>query len=431
MAGGAYQICPGADPLNCSLAFTSNVATTRLAMKWTGAVPGQFFFALLNPILSLLLASLFLVLWLRRRDSQYLLLMCVAFLFNGAAFAMSDYLHHLEGPALRYGTNIAFYVAIVLACTGSLMRAKLRIPTMALVWLSVLTAVAFSWYLLVQPSTEARIYVMSLAYALITGQTAWLLVKSRPRSEIDWLFVGLIMLIFLFAIVRPLAVWLNTLDLNEGGDFTSSEYWGTVVAFTPVLAIVVTLTFIGALAMQVISELRGETQRDYLTGLLNRRGFEKQLLSELAAARAGSVPAAVMIADIDDFKKINDTFGHATGDKVIVHVARILTEVANADAIGRAGGEEYALFFRQRPSAGLFQTAENIREQLQSARLDDLPDSYRLTISIGIHVRHLGESLAEMMSRADAALYRAKAEGKDRTSMSPHKFRVVSAEQSF
>ncbi|WP_108396991.1 GGDEF domain-containing protein [Devosia submarina] len=389
-------------------------------------MPGQFFFSLLNPVLSLVLAATFFAIWTKRPRLHYLPMMGTAFLFNGLGFALNDLLRLYEGEWLRAAANFAFFAAISLACISALRRANIGIPVLALAALFILTAAAFHHYLIVEPSLEARIYVVSAAYAVMTGYTSWLLIRAKPSTLVDWILFAFIMLIFLFAVARPTATWLGTLDLNEGGTFTSSDYWATVVAFTPMLAVAAALAFIAAVAGQIMIDLRKEANQDYLTGLLNRRGFDKEVLALMPGSGTIEAPAAVMIADIDNFKEINDTFGHAVGDEVIALVAKVLSTIGRPNLVGRTGGEEFALFFQQLSRNALLRTAESISEHLSTARLNCLPEGRHVTVSIGIHIRDQQETLSEMMSKADAALYRAKSEGKNCAIMSPHVLRTLS-----
>lgn len=374
---------------------------------------GQFLMTLLNPGVSLMFAATFAVLWCKRRDASYLWMLAIAFLSNGIAFAANDFLSAWEGPALRIVVNVSFYVAVILASLSALLRLNIVVPVRALTALTLINAVLFGWFLFVMPSTEARVYVNNGVFVIISATTAWLLVKARPRTPLDWTFVAFTVLMFMASAARPIATAMNQLNVNEGGPFRNSDYWATVIALTPILAILLTLIFLAALASQMVNELRQEAHRDYLSGLLNRRGFEKAI-DALGQNRADTA-SAVVVADIDDFKAINDTFGHATGDMVVKWIADALAELAEADAVGRTGGDEFSLYYRGRSIADIRDRAERVRRQLQDPNVLGMP----VTLSIGVHVRHADETLSEMMARADAALYRAKHDGKDRVVVAP------------
>lgn len=156
---------------------------------------------------------------------------------------------------------------------------------------------------------------------------------------------------------------------------------------------------------------------DMLTGLPNRRHTLAHLEKALATAREGRTPLAVAIFDIDHFKRINDSFGHAMGDDVIRRVAqRAKTALRDEDMLGRIGGEEFVCIL-QPPSAQAAEiVAERVRKAVEvgTATDDDLP---RATISVGVAVYDGEADIEDLLHRADKALYVAKREGRNRLRM--------------
>ena len=153
---------------------------------------------------------------------------------------------------------------------------------------------------------------------------------------------------------------------------------------------------------------------DPLTGLLDRRGFlgEAGRRLQLAERRDGSL--ALLYIDLDRFKQINDRFGHAAGDAVLHAFARIsLNGVRDDDVVARIGGEEFVILLDDTPIEGAKRVAERIRTEFRGAVVDGLPDDFAVTMSIGIASSVHGENLEAFMARADAALYEAKAAGRD------------------
>lgn len=368
-----------------------------------------FVFKLLNPAIMLLLAVTFIILAQRRPSYRYPKLLALAFLLGGVAFAANDFLRAYDGPSLRLAVNGLFTAAVWMACLSAYIRTSVPFPTTLFVALLVGGACAFYWYLAIDPSTIARIYVVNATYAVMALVTTVSLVLSKPRTLVDWLFVGFAALLVLLALGRPLALLLDGLDTNSGGALGDSVYWASVQALTPVLALSLALAFTSAFCVQAFNELRHQADIDHLTGLLNRRGFELPATEFLSK---GS-PAAVMVADIDNFKTINDTFGHAIGDRVIRAVGQVLARSSSAALTARSGGEEFTLFFNTGNRQNLLAAAGEVRTQLSRLRIDGLPADFPVTISMGIHVREHGEGLPEITARADEALYIAKGGGKD------------------
>jgi diguanylate cyclase (GGDEF)-like protein len=158
---------------------------------------------------------------------------------------------------------------------------------------------------------------------------------------------------------------------------------------------------------------------DELTGLVNRRRFLAALEAEVVRARRLGGPLTVVLADLDDFKPINDRFGHHAGDAVLVGFADVIRDhVRDVDVAGRLGGEEFALLLPETDLDGAQSGAERLRRSLAERDLP-LTDGHveRVTASFGVAQLGAGQSGDELLRAADAALYRAKAEGKNRVSL--------------
>jgi len=157
--------------------------------------------------------------------------------------------------------------------------------------------------------------------------------------------------------------------------------------------------------------------RDSLTGLLNHREFYRRLEEEVARADRERQELAVLMLDLDDFKGINDTCGHLRGDTVLRAVARALEAcVREQDVIARYAGDEFAVVLTATGESTAFDVAQRIRGCVAAiAAGADLPVGAAVTASIGVATRAPGvEPLADLVERADRALYRAKADGRDR-----------------
>jgi two-component system, cell cycle response regulator len=152
---------------------------------------------------------------------------------------------------------------------------------------------------------------------------------------------------------------------------------------------------------------------DPLTGVGNRRALEKALALETRRAeRTGESLCAVM-ADLDHFKRINDTFGHDAGDKVLAAFGDLLRrQTRGTDVVARFGGEEFVVLMPHTDLVHATDTAERIREALASSRFEPLPDP--VTVSIGVAELAANEPGEALLRRADRALYEAKQSGRDR-----------------
>jgi diguanylate cyclase (GGDEF)-like protein len=169
------------------------------------------------------------------------------------------------------------------------------------------------------------------------------------------------------------------------------------------------------LALQ--EELRQQTTHDDLTGVLNRTTVLEILDRELAHVARKPVPVAVILADLDNFKNVNDTYGHAIGDSVLREAARRLAKPMRPyDALGRYGGEEFLIVL---PGCGVesaLLVAERVRSTLASTPIDTPAGPVAMTVSLGVAALEKGASLDadHLIQAADDALYRAKRGGRNR-----------------
>jgi len=168
------------------------------------------------------------------------------------------------------------------------------------------------------------------------------------------------------------------------------------------------------------SELRRSARVDDLTGALNRRALEERLAEEVRRAQRHRKPICILMMDLDHFKAVNDRFGHRIGDAVLSRTGRLLRANLRAgDFVGRYGGEEFCVVLTETPLSGARVVAERIRRSL-ALQACEAPDgaSVRVTCSVGVaELDPATPDGTDGVDRADRALYRAKAGGRDRVEL--------------
>lgn len=161
--------------------------------------------------------------------------------------------------------------------------------------------------------------------------------------------------------------------------------------------------------------LREVSSKDELTGIRNRRAFNEMMEREVSIADRYRRALSLMLLDLDHFKQINDTMGHAIGDEVLRVAAETINRaVRETDVPFRFGGEEFAVLMAETDLVAAAGIAERIRGAVESTPISTEKGPVRLTISIGVTGFQSGESIDQFLTRADMALYRAKAEGRNR-----------------
>lgn len=166
-----------------------------------------------------------------------------------------------------------------------------------------------------------------------------------------------------------------------------------------------------------LDDLRERAFHDHLTGLLNRGRFDEKLNEAIAHAQATGEPLCVALADIDKFKRVNDTWGHAAGDSILKKFAQVLKQnVKGKDIAARYGGEEFALILTGAGSRGARQVAEQVRQAMRAnwfVTQGGKEPVGRVTVSIGVAEFRPDDVAASVLARADALLYQAKDGGRD------------------
>ena len=177
-------------------------------------------------------------------------------------------------------------------------------------------------------------------------------------------------------------------------------------------------------AFRWTEEQASEARIDSLTGLANRRAVEEILAAEISRAQRFSHQLAVVLLDLDHFKDINDSFGHAAGDVMLRAVSRLLTSLARqGDSVARWGGEEFVVVLPETDLAGAYRFAERLRSTIEAHAVGDMHTS----ASCGVATMLPEDSVEELLSAADQALYQAKSNGRNRTETADRKPREDAA----
>jgi diguanylate cyclase (GGDEF)-like protein len=250
-----------------------------------------------------------------------------------------------------------------------------------------------------------------LPLAIACAWTVTVMLRVRQPTTLTRIVAGYFVLMAAFFITKAF------LAVQFGSGPSAKAYAGSTYALISqatgaVMMLGVGLLILLILIKDVTDRSRGEAETDALTGIANRRGFDRRARRALAQADADGQPVALALFDLDHFKTINDAHGHDVGDGVIVAFAEVLKRYAPSSALlARTGGEEFAMLLEKSGAEPCWLSAEAIRVAVVAERDGGSPI---ISVSGGVAELRPGETLLELMRRADQALYQAKADGRNR-----------------
>ncbi|MGY8525483.1 GGDEF domain-containing protein [Paracidovorax citrulli] len=297
----------------------------------------------------------------------------------------------------------------------------------------VMAGIVYWFY--VQDDANIRVVVVSVFHAGVCFATGVVLLRNVParasgdadqrRARNDgpaamggprtpWFATATFALLFgIGHVVRGVLSAMASLDTGA-----EPQLPGFHIIFLALGALVMPALSMGAVLMihgAIVQRLEAVANTDFLTGVLSRKAFEDMASRAIARATASGTAVALLIVDVDRFKMVNDTHGHAAGDAVLTAFAGTLTSsVRPADRIGRLGGEEFAVLLPGASSGDAQRIAERIRAAVAAEPVPWGTATIPYTVSGGHATWRPGDTLATLAARADAALYLAKVSGRNR-----------------
>ncbi len=244
----------------------------------------------------------------------------------------------------------------------------------------------------------------------LAAQSKW---KIAPSNVGDRILLWVLMVLAIYGMLRPTVTLLIQSQMTMA-DYQASIFASLNVVISALLALALAISLIAMLTLDKMRSERENATIDGLTQLSNRAAFESRITQLLARARDERIPVSLIVCDIDHFKQVNDDFGHSAGDAVIKSFAKVLSgKIRPGDAVGRIGGEEFAILAWNCPEEGACALANRLRSTFEGEQHDVLPDRQLVTASFGVSQINPGEDYFQAFKRADASLYRAKDMGRN------------------
>jgi diguanylate cyclase (GGDEF)-like protein len=256
----------------------------------------------------------------------------------------------------------------------------------------------------------AELAAARVAALIVLGSTIFMLLRPRIKSLADTGRVMALLMVFVAATVA-LQLVLSVGVFRADRQLDAAAHDLTLIGIT-----MLGFGFIGMYVAETKRRLHEETRLDSLTGLHNRRAFEEMIQREVQLAARDNTPLTLLMMDLDHFKQLNDTWGHALGDRALRTFGGVLLTVTGSrDAVARLGGEEFAILLPGRSPRSALSLAERLRATVEGLRLSEGEELVRFTVSVGLSSLQPGEvGFEPMLRRADRALYKVKRSGRNR-----------------
>lgn len=313
--------------------------------------------------------------------------------------------------------NLLLLCAPIFMYAGFLRHLGRPVPVRRLAALALVSTVSLAWFHYVVDATALRIALTSVFHGAVSAAIAWALRRSANPGGARY--------------PARFAFWSAAWQAggygarfvlymaNLGTDVSVFDASVLNLVFVALGTLALPTLTLGAVMManaDIIARTTYAAEHDFLTGAWTRRAFSGLAERERERIARGGGDLSVLVFDVDHFKSINDTHGHAVGDRVLVDIVlRAGSVLRGIDACARLGGEEFAVLLPQTGTAHALVAAERLRAALAQGAVRDGADGLVCyTVSVGVATLGEDEAVARMMERADTALYAAKNAGRNR-----------------
>ena len=365
------------------------------------------------PTIALVLAITFVGLWSRMRSQTYVLAFGAGFFLLAIGFAWFHYVVSSESLASVVVLHAIFSGTTLLWCWGLAKRVRRTIPLKTYIVIEVIAGLMMSAALSAD-DLQAWMFTVNLGHALIFALTVQELSKATDRAAIDNILLGIAGCWSAMFFIRPVFTVLVQTRLTEEA-YRQSGIYPLLLVTVAVFALALSLALVVAVLQDQLRSIKRDAELDQLTGLKMRSAFEAEAMEAVDTGADNAKPVSLIVADLDHFKQVNDIWGHQAGDIAIANFGRLIRDmVREGDLCGRVGGEEFCILVKDCDGDAAHKLAERVRVAFERMPHSQLGEEFRLTASFGVSTRRPGEGYSKVFARADAALYTAKEEGRNR-----------------
>ncbi|MEM7689762.1 MAG: GGDEF domain-containing protein [Pseudomonadota bacterium] len=368
------------------------------------------------PAIAMIFAAVFGLLWWQDRTRLHIAAYGYCYAALGAGVMINIFILQSVTPFGIVAYHLLSMSGLIAMLWGTARRLGLKTPILAYSASVVFTS-GILWAAIAAGERDAMMMAQNTNSSLLMALTAQNLWHAGSRRLADRAVIWVLALFCVFGFVRPL------LTIFSDALFGPGEEGAALLMGIHVLVLAVFLTLQAVALIATVLSDKAETDRDLaaidpLSGLAMRARFEAQAEELRERAREAGVPLTLIIADLDHFKRVNDTHGHAAGDRVIAAFGQLIAgELRPNDICGRIGGEEFCIMAYKCDAQNARALANRLRAATDRMMVPWSTQELVVTASFGVSQWDMHERYTDVFKRADDALYIAKRDGRDRVAL--------------
>ena len=331
--------------------------------------------------------------------------------------------------------NILAFGGVLLVLEGNRRFFGLKSSKWFSLSMLALHTLAVAYFVYVDRNVIIRIIITSIFLTIISLLNAFEFYRHRPKENaLIYKLSGATYIAFGLLMLMRAGFTYSFSNINDlyAPDLIQSVFFLTFIIFAIVWTFEYLILSNDRLHRELKTtqaELETMATTDFLTGINNNRHFFEIGNNEIQRVRRFPTPLAVIMVDIDYFKQVNDTHGHAAGDKVLIEIVGICqNSIRNIDVLGRLGGEEFAVLLPHTDIHGGVTTAEHLRTAIEEAEIKFSSEIIKVTASFGVTVLYdTDKDIKQLLDRADKFLYQAKNRGRNQVIFDPRNYQNLAA----
>ncbi len=372
-------------------------------------------FQLLMPLNYGFFGLIFLSIFVFRKDVRYSVWFSIAYLSASIASFIELFHQHINFGLLQFDdiSNGLFFLISVAFVIGIAKSENAKIPKIYLSSVLIIGYLTQAYFAYIYQNLFLRILVCDIIAGILLIPILSILWTVRDKLINKMLFWSVIAVISNY-FIRPI-IGIFILDPNITLESYASEPYIIIFYFTAsIIAMMMSMPLLAKLVFDILENYRQESIMDPLTGLLNRRGIKKIFYkNKNNQSKEGKCNFIVQL-DLDNFKQVNDNYGHNVGDLILQRTANLIKSIVEGHGVtARIGGEEFVIFLEKQTKETILLFAESLRQSLELQNHPEIRQGQKSTASFGVAAVDPLDSLEKALDNADKALYIAKNDGRN------------------